>query len=244
LQPSKVSYMWQLLLPFALLPVLSPRYLVLATPALLLNLLSNFSQQQTLIFHYNALIVPVAAVACIKAIVWFIERVSFQRFMIVGSAVLIISCSTYALATSYSRFEQYYARSDKGAARISLYNYVLSLVPAEANISAQSDLQPHLAHRLQAFVFPNPFQQVAFSNPAGLPFTPRIDYIVYDMRRADNFYAPAKAKLRLLADLQSRGLYQPIVDLDGIVLLRRSDTSLEERCFGMNWNAPQCQVRR
>jgi uncharacterized membrane protein len=243
LQPSKVSYLWQLLLPFALLPLLSPRYLVLAAPALFLNMLSNFSQQQTLIFHYNALIVPVAAVASIKALVWLIERVSYQRFIVVGSAILIICCTAYALTASYSRFSQYYDRSDKDEARISLYNNIVSLVPSEANISAQSNFQPHLTHRIQAFVFPNPFQRAAFFNPADLPFTPRIDYIVYDTRRPNNFYAPAKAKLRLLADLQSRGLYRPLVELDGIVVLQRADAMLDERCFGMGWDAPQCRAK-
>ena len=54
----------------------------------------------------------------------------------------------------------------------------------------------------------------------------------------------AGSKLELLAALQSRGLYRKVLDLDGVILLQRSDAPLDESCFGTAWNTPQCEIRR
>lgn len=244
LQPAKLYYLAALLLPFAFLPLLSPRYLILALPALMLNMLSNYDAQQTLIFHYNALIIAVAAVACINAILWLVRRVSHAYVVIGGVVAMLLIGSLYTIETTYMALFEYKAQVERSDLRYLLYRDVAAAIPMDANISAQSKIQPHLTHRTQAFMFPNPFQWAVFYNPDDIPFVPRVDYIIYDTRRADNFYVSARSKLELLAALQSRGLFRKVIDLDGVVLLQRSDAPLDERCFGTAWNAPQCDIRR
>jgi len=158
-----------------------------------------------------------------------------------GVVALMLIGWSYTTATNYTRLFDYMGQARQSESRSLLYRDLAAAIPIDATVSAQSNIQPHLAHRLQAYAFPNPFQLAGFYNPSDAPFTPKVDYILYDTRLSNNFYAPAKAKLKLLADLQSRGLYQPVVELDGIVLLRRSDAALDESCFGMSWSAPQCR---
>ncbi len=66
LAPGSGSYLFALLAPFAFLPLLSP-YVLLALPALAINLLSAFDGQRSLFYHYDALIVAVLAAAALDA---------------------------------------------------------------------------------------------------------------------------------------------------------------------------------
>jgi hypothetical protein len=47
---------------------------------------------------------------------------------------------------------------------------------------------------------------------------------------------PAEQQLQILAALQQKGLYEPVIALDGIVLLQRTDRVLPASCFGTDWN--------
>lgn len=62
--------------------------------------------------------------------------------------------------------------------RTAYRQYVLAHLPAAAAVSAPTTMQPHLSQRREAFLFPNPFERLVFTNPGGLPFTPQIQYVV------------------------------------------------------------------
>ncbi len=239
--PHNRVYIWGLLIPFALLPLVCPRYLVLAMPALFLNLLSSFDAQQTLIFHYNALIVPILALASLQALV-FIKRKVVRKRIIWAFCIMGIGLGSIYIHTIVSiRLFHIHESINRESNRAYYYRSILSLIPSDAAVSTQMMFQTHLSHREQAFMFPNPFSLVVFYDPQGIPYTPLIDYIMYDTRRADSVYMPAKQQLQILADLQQNGLYKPVVTLNGIVLLQRTDRLLPASCFGTDWNAHICR---
>lgn len=228
-QPEQRAYLWALLLPFGLLPLLSPRYLVLAAPAVVLNLLSNFSAQHSTLYHYNALIIPCLALALLHGLLTLqagtvrlfgtqhkvVNRMWFQY--------LILLCAiAYGLITQAVRIREIHGAMASAGAQPYYYEYVLSLIPSHAGVSAQTQLQPHLNHRLQAFLFPNPFKPVVFYDPRGQPFPTDVEYVVYDRRHSDNAYIRSSAKLAVLDDLQRRQLFYVVVDLDGVLLLKRN----------------------
>lgn len=250
IQPDSLTYMWMLIAPFALLCLLSPQYLVLALPALVLNLLSSSVAQRSIVFHYNALIVAVAAVATLETLLLIDERaarneergakIKVRRIVLAGALLWLAAGVGYSQMTIELRVSEVRGWLAAPSARLRYYDYLLSFIPPGANIAAQTTIQPHLAQRTQAFLFPNPFQRVAFVDPQQMPYTASVEYIMFDTRRTDSLFSPSGAQLDLLRALQERKLYTPLARLDGIVLLRRSDASLPPDCFGTRWEAAEC----
>ena len=62
--------MWKLLAPLGLLPLLSPWMLVIAGPALALNVVSSDPAMYSGGFQYNADIVPILIAAAIDGVEW------------------------------------------------------------------------------------------------------------------------------------------------------------------------------
>lgn len=68
LTPPKLRYTFDLLFPFAFLPLLKPRILLIPLPIYLLNVLSSFPTQYDITSHYNGLIVPFLMIAALEAV--------------------------------------------------------------------------------------------------------------------------------------------------------------------------------
>ena len=66
--PDKLRYTFDLLLPFAFLPLLRPRILLIPLPIYALNMLSSYENQYSIVHHYNALIVPWLMIAAIEVV--------------------------------------------------------------------------------------------------------------------------------------------------------------------------------
>jgi uncharacterized membrane protein len=66
---SQGNLVWALLLPFLMLPLLSPRWLLVATPILLQHLLSWRSSEWTIYFHYAAPLLPLFWIALAESLV-------------------------------------------------------------------------------------------------------------------------------------------------------------------------------
>lgn len=65
---AKLRYTFDLLFPFAFLPLLRPRILLIPLPIYVLNMLSGYENQFSIVHHYNALIVPWLMIAAIEAV--------------------------------------------------------------------------------------------------------------------------------------------------------------------------------
>jgi len=65
---SRLRYLWDMLVPLLLLPLLSPLILIAAVPELLLNMLSNDSTQYSIFYQYTAVITPFLFAAMIAGI--------------------------------------------------------------------------------------------------------------------------------------------------------------------------------
>ncbi len=65
---AKLRYTFDLLFPFAFLPLLKPRLLLIPLPIYALNMLSSYGNQFSIVHHYNALIVPWLMIATIEAV--------------------------------------------------------------------------------------------------------------------------------------------------------------------------------
>ncbi|GAB4443053.1 MAG: hypothetical protein OHK0015_42500 [Chloroflexi bacterium OHK40] len=242
--PGADQYLFKLLLPFALLPLLSP-YTILAAPALAINLLSNFDGQRSFNFHYNSLIVAVLAVAALDAArhiaQWLGSAGHARRTAVAGWALaaLLLGAAWYSQGSTLLRRDtiaNYVTRDEELRYRRA---YILSLIPPEAGVSAQSNLHPQLTHRQQIFIYPNPFIRADFYHPEALPFAPQIDYVVLDTRRIGPSSVSIDDQARLVDELEERGLYRRAASLGGLVLLERVP-GRPAGCYGPGWAAEEC----
>lgn len=152
-------YVFQLLYPLAFLPFLAPEVLVLALPALLLNLLSARPVMHTVQHQYTATLTPLLLLAALagaeRARRWGNRWTPLLLAGVIG--VGLISAQDQGPLFAWRQWLSpglpAVAAQEAGA--------LLDRIPADASVSASVSLLPHLDHRRLAYAFPNPFERVA-----------------------------------------------------------------------------------
>jgi hypothetical protein len=186
-----------------------------------LNLLAESPWQGTIYAHYFAPAIPFLAIAAVYGLDnltrWAREGLKVFRLeteSAAGPCHLALFALTNALLVAHflSPFPpgQFFhlANYRQVTAHERVLREIMDTLPAEAKVSAQSDLFPHLSHRPVIYLFP----------------------IVADARYVLVDLDPAAEKSPLdwysfmgrLGDLQRAGLYVPTRFRDGVLLLERS----------------------
>jgi uncharacterized membrane protein len=172
-------YLVQLFVPVALFSLLAPRLLVVALPALGINLLSNFPYQHQIEYHYSTLIIPVI----VAAAVYGIARLPRARARPIAVGCLLVA----AFVTSYLWGPAQYARLPGGVLPIDRPEAVaareaISRVPEDASVSGFYTLVTHMSHRKNVYEFPNPWRAMNWGNGdhegERLDFADTVEYIV------------------------------------------------------------------
>ncbi|MGA2911426.1 MAG: DUF2079 domain-containing protein [Candidatus Levyibacteriota bacterium] len=155
LQPQKIQYLFILLIPFGLTSLLSPFYLILALPDLVINLLSSNAQMHEIYYQYTATITPFLVVSAIYA-VGFLKK----RFPKINIRIIII----YLLGATF--ISAYFYGPLPGAihANIAMFNHqlanrksiddFLANIPTRYSIAASNNLGSHLSHRRNIYTIP------------------------------------------------------------------------------------------
>lgn len=257
LAPGWAGYLLALLVPFAFLPLLSP-YALLALPALAINLLSAFEGQRSLFYHYNSLIVAALAAGALDGACRVVKglgdwgalthaegtpqsQISRPQVLAWALAAVLLGAAWLGQGVAELRREAIDWAAVRDSSLTRQRDYVRSLVPPGVGVSAQGHFQPHLTHRAQAFIFPNPFIAADFYNPGAMPFASLVEYVLVDTRRVAGGSVPAEEQLALLDELEARGLYRRAADVGGIVLLERVPGA-PEACYGPGWRGEECRL--
>ena len=153
-QRERLWYLWQLLSPLAFVPLLAPRVLLIALPPIGANVFSTFAYQYNIRYHYGTLVLPVLVASTIFAISK--ARSMAGRQLAVG----LVAAST--LVTSYLWGPTPLGRNEASIASpsgqsIPYLKQAFRLIPDDASVSAHHIYVPHLDHREEIYVFPNPF---------------------------------------------------------------------------------------
>jgi uncharacterized membrane protein len=233
LTPDRIVYLRTLLAPVAYLPLLAPLTLLIAVPALAINVLSSYAPMYSGIYQYNAEIVPVLIVAAIEGVAalaglgawagarlqtrfsaetlrWprWAARIPFQRALMVTLTLLVL---LFALR---AQRDHGYTALAKGftwpvvTAHAQLADSIVKRIPPDASVSAQTDLVPHLSQRRHIYLFPDHLEDA--------------DYIFLDV--TGSLY-PQSLAVRAYMDqahaLLTGGRYHVIVADDGYLLLAK-----------------------
>lgn len=229
-------YLRTLLSPLGYLPVLSPWALLIAGPALAINLLSSDPSMRAGIYHYNAEIAPVLIFAAVDAVVWvsaaagWLARVARPRLVALGGLRLgawsgllarwpvarVALLGLTLLALLFGLYEQRLHGDSALAegftwpaytAHTQLADRFIAMIPPNASVSAQSDLAPHLSNRRYLYLFP---YQMAQADYVALDVTGNI----YPFMMRSDYAQYVKA---LLADKD----YHVVAAQDGYLLFKR-----------------------
>ena len=150
-------YLLLVFLPLAFLPLAAPRWLLPVAPPLLLNLAAVQPEHHQLRFHYLATAAPLLAAGAVAGLA---AIRSARRPLLAPALVLLVVLAGF---TSWRYGPAPYARDPvaiPAGAADQARRRAVALVPAGAPVSAQYNLVPHLAHRVEVYEFPNPFRAV------------------------------------------------------------------------------------
>jgi uncharacterized membrane protein len=154
------GYLWSLLWPTGFLALLAPEVLILALPSLAINLLADFPpMHETHTLIYAAPIVPfvlAAAVVGFARLLAWMERLSWR-----GGRVLmpLMAALLLGLGMLDQRLYGYLPGSGNAMSlRVSEHNRraaaIIAQIPADAAVSAQDRLDPHVSGRKTVYIYP------------------------------------------------------------------------------------------
>lgn len=160
LRASNLRYLRDLLTPVAFTSLFSPQTLLLATPSLLINLLSQANPMHQLNrFHYGAPLVPFVVASSIYGTKFLARMASKwpkfpQQRAINCLTGLVLLCSLiyhyfYGLTPLARHFRFYHVTEHDR-----LGKELVALVPPQASVSAHWRLNPHLSQREKIYMFP------------------------------------------------------------------------------------------
>ena len=210
LGPQRPWYLWQLVAPLGLLPLLSPGVVLIATGPLLSNLITTFGYQHNIQYHYQTLIVPVLVAAAVFGIARFTSH--RMRTALVGLMLVSAVCAGY-LWGPLGRNPGFVGDPSSPGVRAS--REAIEMIPEDAGVSAYYNFVPHLTHRDHVYEFPNPWRATnwgAFDREGQqLPLTKKVDYIIGPELLLND---------QLVQRLLSSG-FRRIYEAEGVFLLKR-----------------------
>jgi uncharacterized membrane protein len=212
LGPERPSYLWQLLAPLALIPLLAPGLLLVSIGPLLSNTLSTFGYQHSIRYHYSTLIIPVLVAAGIVGIARFrSHRVRAALAVLMTASALLTGYAWGAVGRNGQSI------GDPNSATSVAIRDAIDVIPRNASVSAIYNAVPHLTHRVHIYEFPNPWRAVNWADGSHtgerLPIADEIEYVVVP----EEMDAEEQA---IVNDLLASS-YSIIHDLDGYVVLRK-----------------------
>jgi uncharacterized membrane protein len=153
------EYFLQLLGPVMFLPLAAPEVFLIASPALMSNLLSGRPSMHDIESYYTALIIPFILAAAVIGYDRLQQRGGpFVRSALLANLVLWSLAGTLWGPLWRDSQTLYSTLTPAGAAEA---RSLLASIPREASVSAQMALVPQLSHRAHIYTFPNPFSRNA-----------------------------------------------------------------------------------
>jgi uncharacterized membrane protein len=210
-QPDKLRYLFDVLTPFAYLPLLGLPVLLIGAPSFAINLLSaNPAMYDATRGHYGADVAPWLALATLYGLFYLRQgvgrwRPQAQGWVTVGASLLLLLVAVvWHLFRGYSPLaldppHWEITEHDRLARRF------MAQIPPDASLSAQGKLYPHLSNRLIAYHLPD-------VNDA--------EYVFVDMS-PPNLLHPYDLR-RVVQDILRSGEFGVLDAADGYLLLRRN----------------------
>jgi uncharacterized membrane protein len=203
-----------MLAPLALFPLLTPSVFLISAAPWASNLISTFYYQHRIQHHYVTLIVPVIVVAAI----FTVAKARSIRVRKALAGVVLVAAGVCAWKWGPLPHSQ-------KPAWLSVPNWpthanvwaAIDLIPRDASVSASYQFVPHVDHRPEIYLWPNPWEAQYWGT-----FTqegerlPRADGVEYLLLHIDELPPDHRELLRSI-----RGDFETVYEKENVLLLRR-----------------------
>jgi uncharacterized membrane protein len=214
----KFRYIFRVFGPLGFMSLLSPSRLLLAMPTLVQNILSASPHQYSIRYHYTAPLTAFVFVSAIHGARNLLTSAVWRRRLRLpmdlpaarrALAAVLIWCAVLHYGPTLPAYLRQYARTPHAR----LTTEFLRRIPAQAAVSAQDTLVPHLSQRPEMYVFPN----IAAA-----------EYIALDTS-ASTVPLSADEYQRAVEVLLDGDAYRVIEQQGSLLLLQRRDAAVEKR---------------
>jgi uncharacterized membrane protein len=208
------NLVWALLLPFLALPLLSPRWLLVAAPVLLQHLLSWRSSEWTIYFHYAAPLLPLFWIALVESLAALDRRpnvpLTLRRglpLLVLAACVLgqiIVGPSGGIIATAQNwrnaggdraRHAEFIRQIPPGASVMAPLPYLSHLAMREHLFSLHYILKGLKTLSRSRYEPPSPTEFVLIDYDDSATFDPGAGYYHPTMKTVDGGVVPSSEKL-------------------------------------------------
>lgn len=211
--------------PLGGLPLLGLPLLVMAAPQMVASVTGSTPYARQIYYQYPSVMIAPIVIAAIEGTRVVLRRVSWRRLAagwLLGSTLV----SNIVLSPSPIGRNHFFWATDNPDRAV--MERAVRMVPPDAAVSATYTLLPHLAHREQAYDWPNPFRPAYWGNEildengypvSWVPPPPEpgiIDYIVLLDEHVGDDLRPLVARLT-----GTGGEFQVLLDADGVMVARR-----------------------
>lgn len=149
-QVPKLVYLMWLLVPVALLPILSWRSLVLLVPGLAQNMLSQWANMYSGQYQYDALLIAGVMVGVVYGLEVVLKKYGkYARYIFWIIAVSVGVGYLYRSPLSVAHFPSELLREN---VVWDSYRDMVEMVPEGASVAAYTNLVPHLANRQEVYM--------------------------------------------------------------------------------------------
>jgi len=218
------NMLWALLLPFLAVPLLRPRWLLIATPILLQHLLSWRSSEWTIYFHYTAPLLPLFWFALAESVVridrWPTVPVPLRRSL--PSLVIIACLVAQILLGPAGNIATATANWFSGKQNRARKQALVSQIPPDASVLAPLPYLSHLAMREKLYSLHYVLKGLRTLSRSNYDPPPPTDFVLIDYDDSATFDAIA-------------GYYHPTMKTVDDRVIPSSDRLLHEFLQRSSW---------
>lgn len=202
----RLTYLFQLFAASGFVSLFDPVSLLLGSPLILANAISNYPAQYSGTFHYSAPVAPYFVLAAIGGSVWLIQKLRARNIKhafgsIIGATFII--AFAFHLYAGYTPIARAYA-FPQISAHNQLFERFARQIPRDAKVATTPSLHPHLSHRQFLYRYP-------VVNDA--------EYVLLDVNESDRGI-PSEFRIAY-NELVDDGTFGIVDAADGFVLLKR-----------------------
>lgn len=152
LTPTKLQYLFKLIMSVGFLPVLAPLMLIFAIPELMINLLSQNTQLTQIIYHYTATITPFIFISSIYAVSSLSAK--FKGKYLIAFLLFFTLLGAYELGPlPFARYPNI-DMITKPLPNRDVIESFLEQIPRRLSIAATNNVGSHLSRRQTLYTLP------------------------------------------------------------------------------------------
>lgn len=209
------KFIYLILLFLPVLPALLSIEFLIALPGfsiILLNLRTGYS---AIIYQHNSMLIPFLFISAIYGV----RRILKSRLLKPRTALSLILALSFLSYFVYGPFTVLYRipNFNTNTPHVKAGYEALDLIPQDASVSASSWVVPHLSHRNEIYMFPNPFHEVASLSKTATDST---DYVLLDVSRKDPMISEEDFD-NYKQEISSNENYENIFEEQGWLLLKK-----------------------